>query len=162
MEACCIFTILGKPVNPVAAVDDFDKRQQELVEEWLRALGRKHAHDDSVKIDAKAGEISHVLHRADASDGSDCLCLVGIGYIHGTLGTSMQVLADLPVDQGWVLLRKADRRIDGIGLVVKTHCFFGCKFPDNIWAVVAFEMCLRVTAEDLMLKVSSSLVIARV
>ncbi len=36
------------------------------------------------------------------------------------------------------------------------------KFPDNIWAVVAFEMCLRVTAEDLMLKVSLSLVVARV
>ncbi len=33
------------------------------------------------------------------------------------------------------------------------------KFPDKIWAVVAFEMCLRVTAEDLMLKVSSSLVV---
>ncbi len=53
MEAWHIFTILGKPVNPVAAVDNFDKRQQELVEEWLRALGRKHAHDDSVKIDEK-------------------------------------------------------------------------------------------------------------
>ncbi len=90
-------------------------------------LGIKHAHDDSVEIDAKAGEISHVLHRADASNGSDCLCLVGIGDVHGTLGTSMQVLADLPVDQGWVLLRKADRRIDGIGLVVKTPCFFGCE-----------------------------------
>ncbi len=98
MEAWHIFTILGKPVNPVAAVDNVDKRQQELAEEWLRALGRKHAHDNSIKIDAKAGEISHVLHRADASDGSDCLCLVGIGDIHGTLGTSMQVLADLPVD----------------------------------------------------------------
>ena len=74
----------------------------------------------------------------------------------------MQILADLPVDQGWVLLRKADRRIDGIGLIVKTRCFFGCKFPDIIWAVVAFKMCLRVTAEDLMLKVSLSLVVARV
>jgi hypothetical protein len=60
MEAWHIFTILGKLVNPVAAVDDFDKQQQELAEEWLRALGRKHAHDYSVKIDAKAGEISHV------------------------------------------------------------------------------------------------------
>jgi hypothetical protein len=127
MEAWHIFTILGKSVNPVAAVDDFHKQQQELVEEWLRALGRKHAHDDSVKIDAKAGEISHVLHRADASDGSDCLRLVGIGDIHGTLGTSMQILADLPFDQGWVLLRKADRRINGIGLVVETRCFFRCK-----------------------------------
>ncbi len=127
IEAWRIFTILGKPVNPVAAVDDFDKRQQELAEEWLRALGRKHAHDNSVKIDAKAGEISHALHRANASDGSDCLCLVGIKDIHGTLGTSMQILANLPVDQGWVLLRKTDRRIDGIGLVVKTRCFFGCK-----------------------------------
>ncbi len=28
------------------------------------------------------------------------------------------------------------------------------KFPDNIWAVMTFEMCLRVTAEGLMLKVS--------
>ncbi len=88
---------------------------------------KKHAHEDSVKIDAKAGEIFHVLHRADASVGSDCLHLVGIGDIHGTLGMSMQILADLPVDQGWVLLRKADRRIDGIGLVVETPCFFGCE-----------------------------------
>jgi hypothetical protein len=127
MEAWHIFTILGEPVNPVAAVDDFDKRQQELAEEWLRALGRKHAHDDSVKIDAKAGEISHALHRANASNGSDCLHLVGIEDIHGTLGTSMQILADLSVDQGWDLLRKADRRIDGIGLDVETRCFFGCK-----------------------------------
>jgi hypothetical protein len=84
-------------------------------------------HDNSVKIDAKADEISYALHRANASDGTNCLCLVGIEDIHGTLGMSMQILADLPVDQGWVLLRKADRRINGIGLVVETRCFFGCK-----------------------------------
>ena len=35
------------------------------------------------------------------------------------------------------------------------------KFPDNMWAVMDFEKCLRVTAVDLMLKVSSSLAIAR-
>jgi hypothetical protein len=97
---------------------------------------------------------------ADASDGSDCLHLVGIGDIHGTLGTSMQILADLPVDQGWVLLRNADRRIDGIGLVVKTCCFFGSKISRQHMG--CFEMCLRVTAEDLMLKVSLSLVVATV
>jgi hypothetical protein len=75
----------------------------------------------------------------------------------------MQILADCPVDQGWVLLRKADRRIDGIGLIVETlAASLVAKFPDNIWAVMAFKMCLRVTAEDLMLKVSSSLVVARV
>jgi hypothetical protein len=35
------------------------------------------------------------------------------------------------------------------------------KFPDNMWAVMDFETCLRVTAVDLMLKVSSSLAMAR-
>jgi hypothetical protein len=36
------------------------------------------------------------------------------------------------------------------------------KFPDNMWAVIDFKTCLRgVTAVDLMLKISSSLAIAR-
>jgi hypothetical protein len=34
-------------------------------------------------------------------------------------------------------------------------------FPDNMWAVIDFETCLRVTVVDLMLKISSSLAMAR-
>ncbi len=41
----------------------------------------------------------------------------------------MQILVNLPVDQGWVLLWKADQRIDGVGLVVETCYFFGRKIP---------------------------------
>jgi hypothetical protein len=90
MEAWHISIILGKkPVNPITAVDDFDEHQQEPAVKWLRAFKRKHAHDNSVGIDAKASEISHILHRANASNGSDCLCFVGIEDIHGTLGASM-------------------------------------------------------------------------
>ncbi len=89
MEAWHISIILGKPVNLIMAADDFDKHQQELVVKWLRAFNRKHAHDKNVRIDAKASEISHILHCANSSDGSDCLCFVGIEDIHGTLGASM-------------------------------------------------------------------------
>jgi hypothetical protein len=84
MEAWHISIILGKSVNPITAVDDFYEHQQELVVKWLRAIKRKHVHDKSVGIDTKASEISHILHRAYASDGSDCLCFVGIEDIHGT------------------------------------------------------------------------------
>jgi hypothetical protein len=89
MEAWHISIILGKPVNPITAVDNFDEHQQELGIKWLRAFKRKYAHDNSVGIDAKASEISHILHRANASDGSDCLCLLGIEDIHGTLRASV-------------------------------------------------------------------------
>ncbi len=86
MEARHISIILGEPVNPITAVDYFDEHQQELAVKWLRAFKRKHAHDDSIGIDAKASKISHILHRANASDGSDYLHLMGIEGIHGTLG----------------------------------------------------------------------------
>ncbi len=89
MEAWHISISLGKPVNPIMAVDDFDEHQQELAVKWLRTFKRKHAHDHSVGINAKASEISHILHRANVSDGSDCLHFVGIEDIHGTLRVSM-------------------------------------------------------------------------
>jgi hypothetical protein len=89
MEAWHIPTILGKSVNPITAIDYFDERQQELMVKWLRAFKRKHAHDNSVGIDAKASKISHILHRANASNGSEGLHFVGIEDIHGTLGASV-------------------------------------------------------------------------
>ena len=89
MEAWYISIILGEPVNSITAVDYFDKHQQELALKWLRAFKRKHAHDNSIGINAKASKISHILHCANASDGSDCLCFMGIEDIHGTLGASV-------------------------------------------------------------------------
>jgi hypothetical protein len=88
MEAWHISTILGEPVNPITAIDYFDKYQQEMTVKWLRVFKRKHAHDNSVGIDAKASEISHILHCANASDGSDCLHIVEVKDIHGTLKAS--------------------------------------------------------------------------
>jgi hypothetical protein len=38
MEAWHISTILGKPINPIDAVDRLDEDQQELTIEWLRAI----------------------------------------------------------------------------------------------------------------------------
>jgi hypothetical protein len=35
------------------------------------------------------------------------------------------------------------------------------KFQENMWAIIDFNTCLRVTAVNLMLKISSSLAIAR-
>ncbi len=55
--------------------------------------------------------------------------ILGVDDIHGVLGSRVQILVNLPVDQGWVLLWKADQRIDGVGLVVKTCYFLGCKIP---------------------------------
>ncbi len=52
MEVLHAFTLLGIPVGPVAAVDYLDEHQKELAEKWLRALGRNHAHDQSVEVDA--------------------------------------------------------------------------------------------------------------
>jgi hypothetical protein len=89
MEAWHISTIIGKPVNPITAIDYFDKHQQELMLTWLRAFKRKHAHDNSVGIDTKAINISHILHCANASNGSDCLCFVVVEDIHGTLEGSV-------------------------------------------------------------------------
>ncbi len=89
MEAWHISTILGKPVNPITAIDYFDKHQQELTVKWLRAFKRKHAHDNSVGIDAKASKIPHILHHANASNGSDCFHFVEVKDIHGTLGASV-------------------------------------------------------------------------
>jgi hypothetical protein len=102
MEVWHISTILGKPVNPITAVDRFDEHQQELVIEWLRALRRKHAHDNSVRIDAKSGEVSHILRRANTSNGGDYLCFVVIQDVHGILEASMYIPVNLPIDQGGV------------------------------------------------------------
>ncbi len=52
MEALHAFTVLGIPVGPVVAVDYLDEHQKELAEKWLRALGRNHAHDQSVEVNA--------------------------------------------------------------------------------------------------------------
>ncbi len=80
MEAWHISIILGKPVNPITAVDYFDEHQQEPAVKWQRAFKRKHAHDSSIGIDAKASKISHILHCANVSGGED---------IHGTFGASV-------------------------------------------------------------------------
>ena len=50
---------------------------------------------------------------------------MGIEDIHGVFRTSMQILACFSADQGVVLLRKENRRIDGVGLVVETRRFIG-------------------------------------
>ncbi len=102
------------------------------------------------------------MHSANASNGRDRLGLLGIDDIHGVLGSRVQILVNLPVDQGWVLLWKADRRIDGVGLVVETCYFFGRKISRQICAVTVFETCSMLTDEALKSKVSSSLVVIKV
>ncbi len=78
VEVWHVPTILSKPIHPIAFVDGLDEHHQELVVKWLRALGRKHGHANGVGIDAEAGEMGHVLHRANACNGCGCLCLVVI------------------------------------------------------------------------------------
>ena len=92
-------------------------------------LQEKNAHDNSVTIDTKDSEISHILHPANASNGGDCLRFVGIKDIHSVIRTSVQILANLPVDQGGVLPRQADRRINGVCLNVETCSLFKGKIP---------------------------------
>ena len=75
----------------------------------------------------------------------------GIKDIHGVFGTSVQILTHFSVDQGGVLLRKENRRIDGTGFVVKTRRFVGRKISSQMWVVMAFEICLRLTDLDLIL-----------
>ena len=101
MEAWHTPPILCKPVNPVTAVDNLNKHQQELAEERLRALRGKHTHNDSVQVvDTETGDVPHILHCSDKSNRGDRLCFVDVEDIHGILQTSVEISAHLPIHQG--------------------------------------------------------------
>jgi hypothetical protein len=57
-----------------------------------------------IAVDAGAGEVSHVNHGADASDCNICFRLVSVRYVHTVLRTSGEVIGELFVYHGGILL----------------------------------------------------------
>ncbi len=70
----------------------------------LRSGATSNGGNDGITINAKAGEIGHVNHGADASDCNICFQLVSVSYVPVVLRTSSEVVRALFVDHSCILL----------------------------------------------------------
>jgi len=69
----------------------------------------------------------------------------------------MQLFTRFSVDQGGVLLRKKTEGSMAWALLSRLAASSVAKLPVKMWVVMDFEICFRVTALDLILKISESL-----
>ncbi len=77
-----------RPMYPVWIVDYGNKIEKNLTEDWLRPIVGTDGGDDHIRVDAKTGEIHHVLHSFDASNCGPSFGLVRIGKIYYVLSSS--------------------------------------------------------------------------
>jgi hypothetical protein len=98
-----------KPTYPVWIVDYGNEVEKNSTEDRLRPVIGTYGSDDCVYVDAKTGEVLHVLYSTDASICGLSLGLKRIGKIHDVLGCSFYLTQKLSFNKNFTPLWKKSR-----------------------------------------------------